>query len=106
MRTENVTLPLRLILGLALASILAACASRPRLSPVEAGTLAARLANDRCQDKYGQKPFHPEDFEAVLEGGRWYWGTREGMKVDGFEADISFDILGRKDSVRVAIPEE
>lgn len=105
MRIATVSMPL-LLAGLVLAAALAGCAPGPRLSPVSAGSLAARLANDHCQKEYGQRPFHQEDFEALLDEGRWRWGTRDGEKVDGFEVEISFDPQGRKDSVRVAIPEE
>ena|SRR5690606_24135151 len=97
--------PLRLTLMAATAALIA-CASRPALTMVSAGTLAARMANDRCQSQYGQRPFHAEDFEAWERDGRWHWGTRNGMKVDGFEVEISFARDGRADSVMVRIPPE
>jgi hypothetical protein len=82
------------------------CASNRPLSPVSAGTLAASLANERCQKTYGARPFHPEDFEAVMDNGRWRWGTPDGGKVDGYEVEISFDRTGRSKNVMVRIPEE
>jgi hypothetical protein len=93
--------------------LLCACAaSRGALGPVSAGTLAARLANDRCQKAYGQRPFTPDDFEAVLDQGRWHWGNgdvnagKPAEKVDGFEVNVSFDRAGGKKKVSVRIPEE
>jgi hypothetical protein len=94
-------------LSLALALFfLSACAAPRPLSPVSAGTLAARLANDRCQKQFGKRPFAPDDFEAVLDDGRWHWGTPGGGKVDGFEVDVSFDRGGRAKRVDVRIPPE
>jgi hypothetical protein len=83
-----------------------ACAPRPPLSPVSAGTLAARLANDRCQKSFGNRPFSATDFEALLDDGRWHWGTANGGKVDGYEVEVSFDRTGGKKKVVVKVPEE
>jgi hypothetical protein len=93
--------------ALAAASLfLAACAAPRPMTSVSAGALAARLANDRCQKAYGQRPFAPEDFEAILQDKRWHWGTAEGGKVDGYEVDVSFDASGRRPRVDVRIPPE
>jgi hypothetical protein len=97
--------PLRLLPALAAAALLA-CAPHRALSPVSASVLAARLANDQCQKTYGKRPFAPDDFEARLDNGRWFWGTPDGGKVDGFEAEISFDRDGGARDVKVRIPEE
>ena len=87
--------------------LISACAgSRARLTPVSAGTLAARLANDRCLHAYGKTPFAPDDFEAALDNGRWHWGTPDGGKVDGFEVEVSFDPRGGAQRVDVHIPPE
>jgi hypothetical protein len=83
-----------------------ACAPHPPLSPVSAGTLAARLANDRCQKSFGSRPFSETDFEAMLDDGRWHWGTIDGGKVDGYEVEVSFDRTGGKKKVVVKVPEE
>ncbi len=87
-------------------SLMSACARHPPLSPVSASALAARLANDRCQKTYGKRPFRQDDFEAMLEQGRWHWGTPDGGKVDGFDVRISFDRDGGGKQVMVRIPEE
>lgn len=91
----------------ALLLLLSACAgTREPLTPVSAGTLAARLANDQCHKKHGERPFAPEDFEALLDQGRWHWGTADGGKVDGYEVEVTFDRAGRKRKVAVTVPEE
>ncbi|MDB5102667.1 MAG: hypothetical protein JWP91_356 [Fibrobacteres bacterium] len=94
--------------GIAILFAIASCAPHRPLSPVSAGSLAAHLANDRCQKAYGKRPFTPDDFEANLDQGRWHWGTIEGggAKVDGFEVEVSFDPAGGKRKVMVKIPEE
>jgi hypothetical protein len=98
---------LQILLGLCLMlGVLSACASRSALTPVSAGTLAASLANDRCQKSFGNRPFSAYDFEALLDDGRWHWGTTDGGKVDGYEVDVSFDRTGRKKKVVVKVPEE
>lgn len=90
-----------------LLTLLGACAgTRHPLTPVSAGTLAARLANERCEKEFGKRPFAPEDFEALLDEGRWHWGTADGGKVDGYEVEVSFDRAGRKKKVSVTVPEE
>ena len=88
------------------ALLLGACASSRPLTPVSAGTLAADLANARCQSEFGARPFHPEDFEARLKDGRWQWGTPDGGKVDGYEVEVSFDADGASRQVEVRIPPE
>jgi hypothetical protein len=108
-RNQFPTLPargLRFLIAAAVLLFLCACARHPPLSPVSAGTLAADLANDRCQKQYGKRPFRPDDFEAMLDQGRWRWGTIDGGKVDGFEVEISFDRAGGSKLVTVRIPEE
>ena len=85
---------------------LSACAARRPLPPVSASILAASLANDRCQKEYGKRPFRPDDFESMLDQGRWHWGTPDGGKVDGFEVEVSFDHDGSDKQVMVRIPEE
>ena len=85
---------------------LLACARHPPLTPVSAGALAARLANDRCQQVYGARPFQADDFEASQDAGRWHWGGSESGKVDGYEVDVSFDRFGGAGQVMVRIPEE
>jgi hypothetical protein len=107
MQLRKPRLPFLTFLGLTvLSAILAACAPHRPLSPVSAGTLAASLANDRCQKSFGSRPFAATDFEALLDDGRWHWGTRDGGKIDGYEVDVSFDRTGGAPDVVVKVPEE
>lgn len=100
-------IPMRMFLIPAILFLLSACAgTRQPLTPVSAGTLAARLANERCEKEFGKRPFSPDDFEALLDEGRWHWGTADGGKVDGYEVEVSFDRAGRKKKVAVTVPEE
>jgi hypothetical protein len=91
---------------LAGALLAAGCAAGRPLNSVSAGTLAARLANERCQRVYGARPFAPEDFEAVREPDGWHWGTATGGKIDGYEVEVRFDAGGGNRNVEVRIPPE
>lgn len=82
------------------AAILSACASAP-LTPFSAGERAARLANDQCQQRYGQRPFYADDYEAEFVAGRWNWGGEGGQDVDGFSVYVSFEPDGRRARVEV-----
>lgn len=90
---------------LASALLLCACAG-VRLTPYSAGERAARLANDRCQERYGSRPFLSDDFEAEFIEGRWTWGGETGQEVDGFYAEVSFDPDGGRPRVEVNRDEE
>lgn len=96
--------PLRTLFAAAL--LVSACAAPRPLTPVSAGVLAARLANDRCQKTYGARPFAPEDFEAVLERDRWHWGSADGDRIDGYDVDVSFNARGGGARVNVSLPPE
>lgn len=98
--------PYRILVLTVILFFLCSCAAHRTLTPYSAGTLAADLANDRCGDAYGKRPFRPDDFEAILDQGRWHWGTDEGGKVDGFEVEVSFDRDGGGREVMVRIPPE
>lgn len=86
--------------------ILAACAARRDLTAFSAGEASARLANDRCQRDFGQRPFDAGDFDAVLEQGLWRWGGPEANAVDGFHAEVILGPHGEKKEVLVTGPEE
>jgi hypothetical protein len=78
-----------LLPGLA-AAVLSACAAAAPLTPYSAGERAARLANDRCQERYGARPFRADDYEAEFVAGRWRWGGEGSRHVDGFSASVTF----------------
>lgn len=89
-----------LLLGLA-AALLSACAAAAPLTPYSAGERAARLANDRCQERYGARPFAAEDYEAEFVEGRWRWGGEGSRPVDGFSARVTFGPDGGRADVVV-----
>lgn len=91
---------------LAAAVLAAACAPKPRLTPYSAGENAARLANERCQERYGSRPFHAEDYEAEFAAGRWTWGGEGSKHVDGFSAEVSFAPDGSDARIKVDREEE
>jgi hypothetical protein len=91
----------RLLLSASFALALGACASHRPLSAFSASRLSARLANDRCARDFGQRPFAADDFEAVLERGRWHWGGSEEAAVDGFHAEVVLGPHGEKEKVVV-----
>lgn len=90
-------------LALLLAAALLGCSSAPRAphTPYSAGVAAARLANQACQERYGERPFRHDDFEAVLREGRWTWGGPGGRPVDGYSATVTFAPDGDGAEVKV-----
>ena len=86
---------------IAAAALLAACAAPQPLSPWAASERAAALANEKCQERYGSRPFTAEDYEAVMEGGRWTWGGEGERAVDGFSVEVTFAPDGRQPEVMV-----
>ena len=88
--------------ALAAATLLpVACASPKPLTPWAASERAAALANEKCQERYGTRPFTAEDFEAIMEGGRWTWGAAGERPIDGFAVEVSFEPDGRRPAVQV-----
>lgn len=85
----------------AAAVLLAACAAPKPLSPWAASERAAALANQKCQERYGARPFTAEDFEAVMEAGRWTWGAAGERPIDGYAVEVTFDPDGRRPAVEV-----
>jgi hypothetical protein len=83
------------------------CAPAPaRHTPYSAGVLAARLANEECRQRYGETPFAPQDFETLLEDGRWRWGGEGTGPVDGYSVTVTFAPDGTGRQVRVGRGEE
>lgn len=89
------------LLAALLATLLAACAAPVPLTPYSAGERAALLANDRCQERYGARPFAAYDYDAEFVEGRWHWGGEGSRPVDGFSASVTFGPDGRRASVVV-----
>ena len=83
-----------------------ACAHHAPLSPVAASTLAAEIANDTCYKHFGKRPFAAEDYEAMPEGGQWYWGSRDGVPVDGYRVHVNFNRDGSDRRIRLRLGNE
>ena len=48
------------------------------------------LANDKCQQVFGQRPFATGQFQVALVENRWQWGRRDPAGVNGYSATVSF----------------
>lgn len=89
------------LLAAAACLLLAACAPSRPLTPHSASERAALLANEECRKRYGLRPFTGDDYEAVMDGGRWTWGGEGSLPVDGFSVEVSFAADGREARVSV-----
>jgi hypothetical protein len=76
-------------------------AARGTLSPGEAATLAARLANDQCESRYNARPFSPGQYPAVLQEGTYRWGGLDVGGPGGFSAFVTFGKNGEEPHVEV-----
>lgn len=50
---------------------------------------AVSLANDRCEQEFGKRPFKTGRFSATRSGDRWLWGWLDGRE-SGYTAQVSF----------------
>ena len=69
----------------------------------QAAEFASELANEKCKESFGKSPFAPDSYEAQLLGSRWNWGKIELPGIDGFSAEIGFNIDGSEQKVRVVL---
>jgi hypothetical protein len=69
--------------------------------PDDAAELAARLANDKCEQEYGLRPFAASDGPIELVRGRWVWGRVDALGPQGYSAVVSFERNGRLPLVRI-----
>ena len=91
-----------LLLALAFAAQ-ASAVGEPRMSAVAASKLAAQLANDDCQRRFGISPFKPSAGTPSFSDGRWHWRAISGYGHGDFIADISFTEDGLSHSVQVDV---
>ncbi len=78
-----------------------AAASQRVLPPEEAAKLAARLANERCEQQYRKRPFAPEQHSASLTNGLYRWGALDVGGPGGFSALVTFRPDGSQPQVEV-----
>jgi hypothetical protein len=78
---------------------------RPPVQPIRgqraAGAFAARLANGRCHEIWGERPFTQDTYAARFLNGRWYWGEYDPAGVYGYSAEVSFGPSGEHSQVQV-----
>jgi hypothetical protein len=74
--------------------------SKP-LTRSEAIQLSAKLANSKCQERFGKAPFDTSSFAIEIKDGRWHWGRMDVYGVNGYSAEVSFDVNGKNDTVQV-----
>ncbi len=71
------------------------------LTARQAANLAAQLANEKCKLHFNRSPFKPEHYNAILRDNRWHWGLLDPAGIDGYSAQISFDLSGGNPQVEV-----
>ena len=69
----------------------------------QAAEFASELANEKCKESFGKSPFAPDSYVAKLSGSRWSWGKIELPGIDGFSAEIGFNMDGSEQKVRVVL---
>jgi len=75
--------------------------ARRVLSAEEAAQLAAKLANDQCEQQYRKRPFSAEQHSAVLQEGVYRWGGLDVGGPGGFSALVTFLKDGTEPHVEV-----
>jgi hypothetical protein len=88
-------------------SVLLACwragdgESSDQLNQTSALVLAVTLANDRCSELYGVRPFDHDSYEILWSDGKWRWGGLDVYGAQGYSAFVTFDRRGEDRSVEV-----
>lgn len=67
----------------------------------QAARRAADLANDKCQQLYGRRPFYPDQYAVASEDGLYVWGRMDGGGPSGYSAVVKFRPDGSNPSVEV-----
>jgi len=68
----------------------------------QAAEFASKLANEKCKESFDKSPFTPDSYVAQLSDSRWSWGDIEPMGINGFSAEIGFNMDGSDQKARVA----
>ncbi|MDB5106050.1 MAG: hypothetical protein JWP91_3739 [Fibrobacteres bacterium] len=98
---SNAIVPIVLACLLSL-GFLSGCAGSAMLrSPGAAEKYAVRLANEKCAQESGKKPFRTGRFPATHEGDRWLWGWLDAAGAEGYTAQVSFRSDRSQPEVRV-----
>jgi hypothetical protein len=75
--------------------------ARRGLSVLDAGVLAAQLANEQCERQYRRRPFSSEQHSAVFQDGLYHWGKLDVGGPGGFSAVVTFRQDGSEPHVEV-----
>ena len=71
------------------------------LDEKQAAHLASGLANQKCQEDFGRRPFSPADYKASVKQHRWTWGALDPGGIQGYSARVAFDLDGSNPEVEV-----
>ena len=74
---------------------------RTGLTAVQAAILASELANERCAQLYGIRPFKPNQYVIERCGSRWRWGGLDVKAESGFSAEVVLEVDGTESEVDV-----
>ena len=69
----------------------------------QAAKFASKLANEKCKESFNKSPFTPDSYVAQLSDSRWSWGNIEPTGINGFSAEIGFNMDGSEQKVRVVL---
>ena len=69
-------------------------------TPEQAAAFASKLANGKCQKSFGKSPFLPDSYSAELIGLKWRWGKIEHPGINGYSAEVEFNMDGSEQKVR------
>lgn len=86
------------VLTLSLSACSGGCAPN---TPAGAEKRAVALANDRCEQEFGKRPFKTGRFPATRSGDRWLWGWLDAAAGQGYTAQVSFHADGSEQEARI-----
>ncbi|MBN1575854.1 MAG: hypothetical protein JW913_04835 [Chitinispirillaceae bacterium] len=72
-----------------------------RLNEKTAAELASAIANKECLKLYTKELFSPDSYKAVFAEGKWSWGKIDPAGINGYSADVSFDMNGNNQKVTI-----
>ena len=89
------------LLALSLMALSACSGGRAPDSPAAAEERAVALANERCEQEFGKRPFKTGRFPATRSGERWLWGWLDAAGGQGYTAQVSFRADGSEPEARI-----
>ena len=72
-----------------------------KLGARNAAFVAAKVANDRCEESFGNRPFTWVDFHPVQTKDRWIWGKLDLAGVHGYSTVVKMGVDGTNPDVTV-----